>query len=140
MADDKTEQAPDKSIAERIYVNERIDLLGISDKELDQLISDSLHAKLHGGIRSLAASTEVFIAEKNRRSAEKASTASMKISQDSLKISENSKTIAKIMLLVASIALFLAVVALCFAIFDYLGDKAWRNEQLNVLYEIRDGQ
>lgn len=94
---------------------EKIIFKNINDKKLDELI-DSATNNLRGNTYE-GHSAPIYLAEKNRRSAEK-----------------NSKSTLSIVI----VALIVSFMAMAFSVVDYFGDKSWRKEQLTVLKEIRD--
>jgi len=62
----------------------------------------------------------------------------LNISKDSLKIAERAKSISRWTLFFSIIATLLALTAVGFSIADYSGDKAWQQEQITLLEQIKD--
>jgi len=87
----------------------------LSDAELDKKIDSALN-NLRGNTYE-GQTTSVYLAEKNRRSAEKAS---------------------RTTLLIVKLALIVSFIALAFSIIDFLGDRTWKKEQLKTLQGIEE--
>ena len=62
------------------------------------------------------AAAPVYLAEKNRRSAEKNSKSTMRL---------------------VALALIVSLIAMLFSIVDYFGDRTWRKDQLETLQKIQ---